>query len=80
MATINAKNIPDDLYALLKGYAQANHRSINSEIIVCIERTVRSQKLNPEEILVETRSLREKTSTYLITDSEFTQAKERGRL
>jgi hypothetical protein len=33
-ATITVKNIPDELYDLLKQSAEANHHSINSEIIV----------------------------------------------
>ena len=40
MATITVKNIPDDLYERLKQAARAHRRSINSEVIVCIERAV----------------------------------------
>jgi len=36
---------PDDLYARLKQSAGANHRSINSEIIVCMERAFHSQRV-----------------------------------
>ena len=37
MASITVKNIPDELYARLKAVAESNRRSINGEIIVCIE-------------------------------------------
>ncbi|MEA3441264.1 MAG: Arc family DNA-binding protein, partial [Chloroflexota bacterium] len=40
MPTLTVKNIPDDLYAQLKRYAAMNRRSLNSEIIVCIERVI----------------------------------------
>jgi len=80
MPTITVKNIPPEIYARLKQSAQANHRSINSEIIACVERAVSSQPLDPSTILSRARSLREKTAEYLITDEDFTQAKNAGRL
>ena len=51
MPTITVKNIPTDLYELLKQSAAANRRSINSEIITCIERAVSGRKANPEILL-----------------------------
>ena len=80
MPTITVKNIPDDVYERLKQSAEANRRSINSEVIVCIERAVRSRRIQTEEILARARKLRETTGDYLITDDEFTQAKIAGRL
>jgi len=79
MATLTVKNIPDDLYAQLKRYAEIDRRSINSEIIVCIERAIRSSRISPEASLAKAQKLREKTSSYPITDSEFNQAKLMGR-
>lgn len=79
MPTLTLKNIPDDLYAQLKEYARINRRSINSEILVCIEKTVRSNRIAPEPILTKARNLREATSQYTITDEEFNQAKTAGR-
>jgi hypothetical protein len=80
MPTITVKNIPADLYERLKQSAEVNHRSINSEIIVCIERAVRSRKINPETVLARAHKLREKTLDHPITDDDFTQAKVIGRL
>ena len=79
MPTLTVKNIPDDLYAQLKRSAELNRRSLNSEIIVCIEQAVRSRRVQPEEALLRARALREKTAQYHITDDEFNQAKEAGR-
>ena len=79
MPTLTLKNIPDDLYAQLKEYARINRRSINSEIILCIEKTIRSNRVNPETVLTKARNLREATSQYTITDDEFDQAKTAGR-
>lgn len=80
MPTITVKNIPVDLYEKLKQTAMMSHRSINSEIIACIERSVSSKPVNPEQLLANARKLRSKTAAHEITDNEFNQAKTSGRL
>ena len=79
VTTLTVKNIPDDLYAQLKQRAEMNRRSINSEIIICIERTIRSSRIDPETVLVRARKLREKSSEYIVTEDEFNRAKTTGR-
>jgi plasmid stability protein len=79
MHTVTVKNIPPDLYEGLKQLAKAHHRSINSEIIACIEQFVYSRQIDPDELLASARILREKTSQYKISDEEFNQAKNAGR-
>jgi plasmid stability protein len=79
MPTITVKNIPPDLYTWLKESAAANRRSINSEIIVCIERAVGADRVDPEELLARARVLREKTADYPTLDDEFTRDKSVGR-
>ncbi len=79
MPTITLKNIPADLYEKLKQSAERNHRSINSEIIVCIEQAVGSRAVDPDVFLARARQLREKTAGYTITDDEINQAKRAGR-
>ena len=80
MTTITVKNIPPEIYEKLKQLAASSHRSINSEVIACIERSVRSQQVNPDLLLASARKFRAKTASYPITDTEFTQAKNEGRL
>ena len=79
MATLTIKNIPEDLYAQLKRYAEINRRSLNSEVILCIERVIRSRKVQPEVYLARARQLRKKTMEHTITDDEFSKAKSAGR-
>ena len=79
MTTFTIKNIPPGIYDKLRKSAEINRRSINSEIIVCIERTVCSQPINPELILAQAREIRKMTRYSPITDEEFTQAKTVGR-
>jgi hypothetical protein len=79
MPTITLKNVPPELYERLKRSAKVNRRSINSEIIVCIERALYSRKADAEAILPRARKLREETVNYPITDEEFTKAKTTDR-
>ena len=80
MATVTVKNIPDELYERLKTVAQINRRSINSEIIVCIENAVTIRRINPDGVLENARRLRQLTFGHHINDKEFNQAKAEGRL
>jgi len=80
MATVTVKNIPDELYERLKSVAEINRRSINSEIIMCIENTVISRRFNLNEVLENARRLRRLTAGHPISDEEFTRAKADGRL
>jgi len=80
MATVTVKNMPDELYKRLKLVAEENRRSINSEIILCIENAVTSRRINPDEMLENARRLRQLTADNLICDDEFNKAKTEGRL
>ena len=48
MTTITLKNIPDDLYERLKSQAQAHRRSVNSELIHCLETVLRPKKITTD--------------------------------
>ena len=71
MPTITLKNIPEDLYEQLKIQAALNHRSINSEVIVCIEKGVQKRVHATDSILLQARQVREKSKQYLIRDQEL---------
>ena len=79
MTTFTVKNIPTDIYSLLKQSAATNRRSINSEIIVCIEKVVSSRQIEVEILLERAREIRRKTRNYLLTEDEITKAKLEGR-
>lgn len=78
MPAFTVKNIPDDLYKLLKKSAQAHRRSLNSEIIYCIERELAPQKVDVSEQLAAARKLRKKTAEYELTDEFLEFAKHEG--
>jgi plasmid stability protein len=79
MPTITVKNVPDELYERLKEAARAHRRSINREILVCIEQAVGPRRVEAEVRLAEARQLREQTAPYRLSDQEFSQVKAAGR-
>lgn len=79
MPTITVKNIPSEVYASLKQSAERNRRSLNSEIIACLEQAVLSHRIDPELLLARVRQLRESITTYRISEEEFDQVKNEAR-
>ena len=79
-ATITIKNIPSELYRLIKKNAARNHRSINNEIISIIENTFLSQRISSEDFLASARQLRMKTKGQHLTEEFINRAKWEGRL
>lgn len=79
MATITLKNIPDDLYGRLKLQAQAHRRSINSELIHCLEEILRPRKVSVEEQLERIRRLRPRIDTQAVNAEEILEAIDDGR-
>jgi plasmid stability protein len=79
MPTITVKNIPADLYERLKESAQAHRRSINSEVIVCIEKVVGTHKIDIEAEIARACEFREKTGDYILTDDDLKQFRSDGR-
>ena len=79
MPALTIKNIPDDLYTRLKEAAQTHRRSLNSEILYCVERTLGSHKIDISDHLAIARTLRAKTAAHPLTDDELNAAKNEGR-
>ncbi|MAY36399.1 MAG: DNA-binding protein [Spongiibacteraceae bacterium] len=79
MAAITIKNIPDDLYAHLKQAAKAHHRSVNSELIACLERVLLPSKASPAERLNAARALRSRATADVLSADGIDDAKREGR-
>ncbi|MCI0752064.1 MAG: Arc family DNA-binding protein [Flammeovirgaceae bacterium] len=60
MATITIKNIPDRLYKRLKLIAKHRHRSLNSEIINTLEKSVGTAAVEPQDLMKELDEFRER--------------------
>ncbi len=79
MATITLKNIPDDLHERLKTSARSHHRSINSEIINCLEAILKTEKITPENRIARLRSIRPRIDPYAVSTDDIQQAIDEGR-
>lgn len=79
MPALTLKNIPDDLYLRLKEAAQAHHRSMNSEILYCVERTLYPHKIDVSEHISMAKTLRAKTANHALTDDELNATRNEGR-
>ena len=58
MPTLTIKRLPDELYHQLKARTEANRRSLNSEILVCLERAVRATPVEVAGALTRIDALR----------------------
>jgi len=79
MATVTLKNIPDEIYSRLKKTAQRHRRSLNSEIIVCLERSLQPTAVRGEDALVTARRLRARIGGLPLSLEEIGEARRLGR-
>lgn len=79
MASITLKNIPDDLYERLKAAARVHHRSINSELIHCLEIILKPHPISPQERLERLRQVRPNIPMPSVSLEEIQQAIDEGR-
>jgi hypothetical protein len=79
MKTITLKGIPETLYRALKRRALANRRSLNSEVLVALERAVGTRALSPAERLAILDSLRQHVRGPFLTEETINTAKRQGR-
>ncbi|MGH8555538.1 MAG: FitA-like ribbon-helix-helix domain-containing protein [Gammaproteobacteria bacterium] len=79
MKSLTLKNIPDLLYARIKKQAAEHHRSLNQEVITCLEQMTGSVPMDSMTILAEARALRRQSQGPLLTDERLMQLKTAGR-
>ena len=79
MPALTIKNIPYDLYQDLKYAAERHHRSINSEVIVCLKRSLQPVRINPEDRLKDIRLLRSQIRSDVVRAEDIKRAIDEGR-
>lgn len=79
MPTLTIKGLPDAVYERLKAQAEAHRRSLNGEIIRCLERAVGSAPVDPAEWLAAARAFREGLPGKPLTERELRAAREQDR-
>lgn len=78
MPTITLKQIAAPLHRRLKERAMRHHRSLNQEILFCLEASVRSTAVDVETLVARARVLRRQISGRL-TDRTLRGLKGQGR-
>lgn len=79
MPALTIKNIPDSLYEQLKSAAELHRRSINSEVLVCLEKVLVAKKTGSNDRLQRIEQLRASIKPNIITADDIDQAIENGR-
>lgn len=79
MPSITVKGIPEELFKLLKCRAELDRRSVNSQIIICLEEVLRGHRPNPTAVLARIDALRERLALPTLSDEELKRAKGEGR-
>ena len=77
--TITLKGIPDDLYARLKISADASRRSLNSEVIACLESVLMPRKVTAAQHLAAIRAIRARLPERGFDHNEVDAFKRQGR-
>lgn len=79
MPNMTIKGVPQRLYLRLRRRAQQHHRSLNSEVIVCLEQAVSVTSVDAESWLAGVDRLRERLRLTPMNETALRQAKARGR-
>jgi len=79
MPTLTIKGLPSELYRRLKAQAAAHRRSLNGEIIVCLERSLAAGPIDPATWLADAQAFRRGLKVRPLTRREVTAAKVAGR-
>lgn len=77
--TITLKGIPDELYARLKSAADASHRSLNGEVIACLESVLMPRKASSAQHLAAIRAARARLPQESFDHAEIDALKRQGR-
>lgn len=77
--TLTLKNIPDSIYVRLREAADAHHRSMNSEVIACLEKVLAPVRIGAAGRIERARQLRSGLADKVFDPSEIAAALEEGR-
>jgi hypothetical protein len=71
--------MPEKVYLSLKKSAQSHRRSINSEALACLERSLDLTRPSPESMLARIDEIRLNLHVSKLTDQLINSAKRTGR-
>ncbi len=81
MPSLTIKNVPAPLVRRLKARAAANRRSMNLEVIACLESVTGTTPIDPEAFLARARAIRSKAQKgFRLDETTLGKFKRAGRL
>ncbi len=79
MPSLTLKNVPQPLLHQLKAQAARHRRSLNHEVIVCLESLTKSTPLDADSLLTQARRIRLTPAKTRLTDRTLAALKATGR-
>jgi plasmid stability protein len=79
MANLTIKNVPGPVVRRLKARAATHRRSLNLELIACLEALVQSAPVDADSLLARVREVRRIPARTRLTDRVLTRLKIAGR-
>jgi plasmid stability protein len=79
MATLTIKNVPDKLVRRLKSQAALHRRSLNLEVIACLEAATGATAIDPDALLATARAIRPTPVGIRLTERVVEELINRGR-
>jgi plasmid stability protein len=79
MASLTIKGIPPELLEQLRTRAARHRRSLNSEVLHLLERSVDAPNVDVEAVLTGIRRLQDRTNLPPLTDEMLREAIDEGR-
>jgi plasmid stability protein len=77
--TLTLKNIPDALYERLRASADLHRRSLNGEILICLESVLLPGRISVKERIARAKALRDEFGNKRFKTREIDAAKRTGR-
>lgn len=79
MSAITLKNIPDEIYERLRATAQVHRRSVNSEVIACLEKALLPTRITADERIARARKLRSELDSKKFKTKDIAREVKRAR-
>jgi antitoxin FitA len=79
MPNVNVKNMPKEIHRRLKERAKRNHRSLNSELLACLQEAVLPRRIDPDEAAERVRAMRARFRGPPLVDEDLARLKAERR-
>lgn len=79
MPTLTIKGLPEPIYRRLKAQAETNRRSLNGEIIACLERSLGAAPFDATAWLADVQAFQQHSGMQPMSDEELRDARRSGR-